>query len=60
MTLRKEKAMICLAPMGNRIEVSKISIQTKYSSSSLETEDLMKYLPKPLAKQLEGEVAVIL
>ena len=60
MTLRREKAMICLAPMGNRIEVSKISILMKYSSSSLETEGLMKYLPKLLARQLEGEVVVIL
>ena len=54
----KGKAMICLVLMVNKIEVSKTSIQMRYSSSSLVMEALKRYLHKHLAKLLGVEEVV--
>ena len=57
-TPQKGRAMICLEPMVNKIEVSKTSIQMRYSSSSLVMGVLKRYLHKHLAKLLEVEEVV--
>ena len=51
-THQKGKATICLGLMVNKIEVSKTSIQMRYSSSSLVMEALKRYLHKHSAKLL--------
>ena len=57
-TPQKGKAMICLVQMVNKIEVSKTSIQMRYSSSSLVMEALKRYLHRHSAKLLGVEEVV--
>ena len=57
-THQKGKATICLGLMVNKIEVSKTSIQMRYSSSSLVMEALKRYLHKHSAKLLGVEGVV--